>query len=460
MRKPADTWPADLVLKSHSPALLRLAPVLLATVVLAGTSLRAQVAVTTGSETDAPVITPSETEALRAAPSSAPGPVDQAPSANAATGTPVADTERRFHYTLGAVLRGVWDDNIYNSEFHKTDDFYFTIEPSIELRFGDADVGGTSSLGVIYHPSIFLFVNDSTNDTVQQLIRVTAGHGFGHLSLSLAQDISLLDGTDLNSLNDPSGHQANTDVQGRARHQIYNTNLGASYDLTGKLFLSAGGIFYADEYGSSNLNSSQSIGGNLYLNYNYSEKLVIGLGGGGGYNTTDLGSDDQTYEQINARLNYLVTAKISLNASCGVEFRQFEQGGNNITPVYELSASYQPFDGTSMSLNGSRRNENSASFAGQDYTETTINFSITQRLLQRFYLGFAVGYTNSNYFSTLNGISATRNDDFYYIDPSIDFNVTRYWTFGAYYVHREDSSNFVGFSFDDNQVGIRSKLTF
>jgi hypothetical protein len=160
-------------------------------------------------------------------------------------------------------------------------------------------------------------------------------------------------------------------------------------------------------------------------------------------------------------LNYNATAKITLSASGGVEFRQFgSDSGNNISPVYDLTASYQPFDGTSLSLTGSRHTTNSASLAGQDFSETTINFSLSQRLLQRFFFGFAVGYTNSDYFSTVSGGSATRNDNFFYIDPSVDFNVTRFWTFGAYYVHREDSSSLSSFSFTNNQVGLRTKLTF
>ena len=161
------------------------------------------------------------------------------------------------------------------------------------------------------------------------------------------------------------------------------------------------------------------------------------------------------------RLNYSANAKISLSASGGVEFRQFaNSSGSNVSPVYELAASYQPFDGTSLTLSGSRRTMNSASLAGQDFAETTINFALNQRLVQRFFFGFAAGYTNSDYFSTVSGFTANRNDNFYYLDPSIDFNVTRFWTFGAYYVHRENSTSFSSFSFTDNQVGIRTKLTF
>jgi len=357
----------------------------------------AQVAVEEPSVSEpAPVISADEAQVLRA--SSSPAPIIE----NSRPGAPVSDTPRRFHY----------------------------------------------------------FLDNTQNNTVQQVVHLAASHRFGHLALSLAQDIQILDGTDLNSLTDPTGNQANTDVRGRNKHQVYNTQLSGSYDLTGKLFLSGGGSFSADEYQSS-LISSQVFSGNLFLNYNYSDKLVLGVGGTGGYNTTNPSINDQTFEQANVRLNYSATAKISLSASGGVEFRQFgSSSGNNVSPVYTLAASYQPFDGTTMSLTGSRHTMNSASLAGQDFAETNISVSVTQRFMQRFYFGFAAGYTNSNYFSTISGVSDTRNDDFYYIDPSVDFNVTRFWTFGAYYVHREDTSSFPFFSFKDNQVGIRTKLTF
>ena len=380
---------------------------------------------------------------------------------SAAPGRPVAETPRRFQYTLSLIVRGIYDDNINNSSINHVSDFYFAIEPVVTLGFGGAE--SASSVSLIYRPSLFVFVDHSENDTVQQLIRAQAAHRFGRLALSFSQDVQLLDGTDLNSLSDPTGHQANNDVSGRVRHEIYTTSLSASYDLTGKLSLSGGGTFYADVYRAP-LISSGNVSGNLFLNYNYSEKLVVGLGGTGGYSTTDNSgpfSNDETFEQANVRVNYSATAKITLSASGGIEFRQSSNGSNdNVSPVYELDASYQPFDGTSLTLSGSRRTYNSASLSGQDYADTTINFAITQRLLQRFFVGLAVGYTNNNYFSTVNGVNSTRNDDFYYIDPSIDFNVTRFWTFGGYYVHRETTSSVALFSFTDNQFGFRTKLTF
>lgn len=410
------------------------------------------------AQPDRSILSENEVNILRS-PAPATTPMVDQNGNNVPTGQPVADTPRRFHYVLSATVRGVYDDNVFISTSNPTSDYYFVLEPSIYIALGGGGAESVNSLSLTYRPSVFLFIDNDQNNAIQHVIRLQGNHVFGHLSMSLSQDVQILDGQDLNSITDPTGHQANIDVGARSKHQIYTTGLGASYDLTGKLSLSLGGALLADQY--ETLISSQSLSGNMYLNYSYSEKLIVGLGGSGGYNTTDNSFSDQTFEQINLRMSYNATGKISLSGSVGVEFRQSEsQSDTEISPVFDLSASYHPFDGTVISLIGSRRTQNSAVLAGQDFSETTISASVTQRFMQRFTLTFAVGYTNSDYFSVVDGFSATRTDDYFYVEPAVDANITRYWTIGAYFLHREDSSSVSFFSFNDNQVGLRSTVTF
>ena len=99
-------------------------------------------------------------------------------------------------------------------------------------------------------------------------------------------------------------------------------------------------------------------------------------------------------------------------------------------------------------------------FPDQDFAATSVTLRIQQRLLQRIYLGLAAGYENADYFSTVNGVSATRNDDYYFVEPSVDVLITRFWSAGVYYLHREDISSFDFFSFYDNQVGVRTTIRF
>ena len=130
-----------------------------------------------------------------------------------------------------------------------------------------------------------------------------------------------------------------------------------------------------------------------------------------------------------------------------------------IRPVYELELNYQPFDGTTLALNGSLRTENSAVLGGQDYYHTSIGISARQRLLQRIYFDLAFGYQHSSYFSTVNGVDASREDDYFYLQPAVELTITRYASIGAYYLHRQNNTISL-YEFYDNQVGLRSSFSF
>ena len=170
---------------------------------------------------------------------------------------------------------------------------------------------------------------------------------------------------------------------------------------------------------------------------------------------------DQTFEQANVRLTYVLTGKLNANASGGVEFRQFDSGRSDyVSPVFELGLKYEPFDGSSFSLTGSRRITASASLAGQDFTSTQFTASGRQRLLQRVFVSLTVGYENLTYFNTLADVGSTRDDNYYFLEPAIDVTITRFWTAGCYYLHRQNDSSVSIFGFDENQAGIRSTLIF
>ena len=371
-------------------------------------------------------------------------------------GNPINENFRRFRYNVGVTVREVYDDNINISSFQRISDTYTVIEPGIHLGFGDS-AGGFNYLTFDYIASVYFFAEQTERDTVEHLIHLAAQHDFGHLVLGISQDVRILDGTNLNNLSNTTGVQANTDVGGPSRENTYTTTVNATYDLTGKLFLS-GQISYA-MYDYETLISSRQASANLFINYVYSPKLVIGLGATGGVNSSDGPASDETFEQMNVRANYIVSGKISLSLSAGLEFRQFGDG-DSVSPVYEIAGTYRPFENTIITIAGSRRTVSSASLAGQDYTDTNISLTFSQRLFSRVNVSLGVGYTNSDYLSATNGASTARSDDYFYVEPSIDVDITRYWSIGCYYLYRQDSSTLALFSFYDNQFGIRSSLTF
>jgi hypothetical protein len=388
------------------------------------------------------------------------GPYGGFDTKNVFAGGAIASGEpRRFHYELRLTVRGVWDDNIFISHTHRVSDYYFAIEPEITIGFGDIAGRSRSYLRLDYMPSAILFVDHSDQDAFNQLIHLEGGYSSGRLRLSLMQDVALLESANLNSIFDTTGLWANLDASAPTRINIFNTRLRADYDLTGKTFLQ--GEFDSSIYFYPNHISSYIVSGGLYIYYNWLPKVSVGIGGTFGYDWVDDPTTDQTFEQVNVRLNYQATSKLNLYGSAGVEFRQFEGNRDTrITPVFEVGSIYHPFDGTTLTLAAGRRMYNSGFFADQDFASTYVVGRFQQRLFQRVYFGLAAGYENSDYFSTDRDVSATRDDDYWFIEPSVDVLITRWLSTGVYYLHRQDSSSFAFFSFYDNQVGVRATLRF
>ena len=366
---------------------------------------------------------------------------------------------RRFHYNLRLTIRGVYDDNINISHTNRISDYYFAIEPGITLGFGDIEGRGGNYIRLDYMPSIILFVDHSEKDAVEHLIHLEGQYRFSRLTLNLSQDVAILDSANLNSTLDTTGLLANVDVSTPTRLNLFVTRLRANYDLSGKVFLT--GEFDASIYDYPDFISSETISGGLYINYNWTPKVTVGIGGTGGYDFVDNPNPDQTFEQVNVRLRYEATGKLNFYASAGVEFRQFDGNRSERTsPTFELGAIYRPFDGTTITLSAGTPIFNSGFFPAQDFQATNVVLRIQQRLLQRIYLGLAAGYENSDYFATSTGVNATRNDDYYFVEPSVDVLITRFLSAGVYYLHRRDDSSIASFSFYDNQVGVRATIRF
>jgi hypothetical protein len=383
-------------------------------------------------------------------------------------GTSITSAPKRFQWGVRLTIRGVYDDNILLSHFDRISDWYVAIEPAITIGFGDIVGRHDNYIRLDYAPSIFLYVDHSDDDAYQQLIRLEGQYRLGRLTLGLSQDVQILHGGFLNTQTLDASAIAtagsiNAAVNGRTNVDLYLTNLGATYDLSDKTFLSGQFQFAVDDYNT--LISSDQIYGNLFFNYKYSPKLAFGIGAGGGLTTVDIGPN-QTFEQGLLRVQYQLTGKISLNASAGVEVRQFDNSdgdgsrSDRVSPVYEIGAVYQPFDGTVITLRGSSRALASAIVANADYLATNVLLGVRQRLLQRVYLGFTAGYEHADYFNTVPGADVSRNDNYFLIEPAVDVMVTRWFTVGAYYLYRTNDSPITRFDYYENQVGFRASFTY
>jgi hypothetical protein len=417
-----------------------------------------------------PIPAPVDDVALNGPPETYTLPTAPAAGGKEVTGgtTSVTSAPKLFQWGVRLTVRGVYDDNIFLSHFDRQHDWYVAIEPAITIGFGDIVGRQGSYIRLDYAPSIFLYTDHDDLNGAQHLIRLEGQHGFGRLILGLSQDVQLLNGGHL----DRSGLDAsaislagsiNAATSGTTDAQLYETNFSGSYDLSDKTFISGGIIYRRQDFNT--LISSDEFSGNLFFNYKYSPRLAFGIGGSGGYRTVDLGPDE-TFEQGLLRVQYQATGKIAVNASAGVEVRQFDNfngfssRSDHISGVYEIGATYQPFDGTVITLRGSSRVLSSATVAFNDFLATNILLGVRQRLLQRVFVGFTGGYEHAHYFDTVPGLNISRDDDYFLIEPAVDVMVTRWFTVGAYWLYRTNESPIARFDYHENQAGMRASFTY
>ena len=116
-------------------------------------------------------------------------------------------------------MRGVWDDNIFLSHTNKVSGYYFAIEPVITIGWGDIAGRSRSYLRLDYMPSAILFVDHSDQDAFNQFIHLEGGYSSGRLTLTLSEDIAILQSANLNSFYDTTGLWANTDASAPTRSQ-------------------------------------------------------------------------------------------------------------------------------------------------------------------------------------------------------------------------------------------------
>jgi len=54
----------------------------------------------------------------------------------------------------------------------------------------------------------------------------------------------------------------------------------------------------------------------------------------------------------------------------------------------------------------------------------------------------------------------TLRDDYFYVQPSADILLTRYWSFGGYYLRRQNSGSISTVDFSSNEAGVRTTIKF
>jgi hypothetical protein len=247
---------------------------------------------------------------------------------------------------------------------------------------------------------------------------------------------------------------------GQTDEQTYNTAVTGHHEDS---------QYFSEDLALSQ-NIQQTSGGfeNMYswstvdwLNYQPQSRFNIGIGPGLGYNHADFGPDS-VFEQGQARLNWRVRDKLSIQLSGGFQETEFlgGQGAPDLfSPIYGGSIQYQLFDPTQISIYFNRVVSPSL-FVGEYTEDTVIGCSISQRFFKQFFLNVSGAYNNQQYVASSADVSAARTDKFYSVDVRLSHAVLERGTLSIFYQYGRDNSTVGGYSFISNQYGIEANYSF
>ncbi len=353
-----------------------------------------------------------------------------------------------FDIHPGLAAGVTYDNNFTLAPTLKRADVIWTVTPSIEADLDNTSEGYGTLLSLVYSPSFVEFMHNDDNDSVDQKAVFAASWVGAKLSLGVKQTYD----------EEKTGV---VEVGQRLRTTTYKTEGSSKYNLSDKMSIeldprltiarTQNHIGY-DEYAAD-----------AFLNRLVTSKITASLGGSFGYidtiDTNVVATPEQKYERALLKLNYTLSGKVDLDATGGVEFREFggANSGTRATPVFGIGGAYRPIEGTALTLEASRHDEVSAVFSDQNYTSTGINAGLNQRIMDRFFATVNGAYENRSYYTAAaGGGAATRSDNFYLVRVMIGANIRKDWTADVFYQYEDNVSNNPAFAFTDYQVGIQT----
>jgi hypothetical protein len=345
------------------------------------------------------------------------------------------------------------------------DDFIFTFSPGVQVTKPTTLENSRTALSVDYTPGFVFFLKNDEENSVDHNAKLSAGYALTKLTFNLAQDWSSTRGSVV-------------DVGSRVSQVNYHTTAGLRYELTGKIFLNMDGNYRITDY--ETLTDSEEWSVTPTANYQISPKVTLGLGVTIGQLfvgeqrreiivrtnavtsavrtnfVSKVTTRPQTYVGPTLRATYRTTEKTDVSLSLGAEWRTYDDGSSSFGPVFSLTGTYRPFETTSFSIEGHRREENSVVLNGQNFISTGGSIAVRQKIRERLSAHASFSYDNRDYKAARRGVDSTRTDDYFLLRYGLDVILGRSWTIGIFHQYREDTSSEKSFSFANNQVGIQA----
>lgn len=338
------------------------------------------------------------------------------------------------------------------SNIHNT--FINTVTPGITV-----DLGRHWTLD--YSPTLVFYSDSAFHNAVNQSVSLNGHTRYEDWVLNFSQTYTHSDAT-------------LSETATQTKDDNFTTAIDVSHQLNDK--------FSTDINLSQNLNFVQGLQDARtwstldWLNYQVAKRLFIGVGAGVDYTTITGSGADSVDEQLQGRIQWRATDKLSFTANAGLDYMQILAAGekNPLNPIYGVGVQYMPFKQTQISLNASRNVSSSDYYILAQNTEsTTVSLNISQRLFEKFYLSGGFNYSHTDYTVTepvveitpggilkAAALSNIRTDDEYSVNLRLSHVFLKRGNVALTYQYSDYISTAGGYTYNSNQVGVEVSFAY
>jgi hypothetical protein len=302
---------------------------------------------------------------------------------------------------------------------------------------------------VDYTPTINFYSSRQLQDNIANAASLTGATSYEDWNFGLSQGF--------NSSQNPI-----TETGAQTSQQAYTTALSSAYAFNDRW--SANAAVDQDFNFVSGLQDSYNWSTLEGVSYQFWPRLNAGLSLGGGY--TKVAADgavadvnpDMVNEQAQLNLNWRATDKVSFQVSGGLEDQQFLAAGyrDSLEPIFSAAVQYQPFKVTQISLSAGRTVASSDYYIiAQSSETTTVSLGLNQRILVKYNLNLAVGYSQTVFTTAFGALGTARTDNDYSFTATFGRGFLNRGSWAITYQYSDNQSDDFGYSQRINQIGFQ-----